>query len=181
MLSCRGPRGKGVVRGPGPVRRSPRLPVSPSRPDSRFGSTGLRRGVRAMSSGTGRTDDQLGPTRLRCCGPGFPEEAQARKEGRWSRCERETALEIPTELCEELSALAASKGSKRTGVRDSPPAGRSCPRPVGEPRVRVFRPGVGGYRQVPSGGGLRQLIRTASSSKRARNWLGGVYAPSTRA
>lgn len=63
-----------------------------------------------MSSGTGRTDDQLGPTRLRCCGPGSPEEAQARKERRRSRRERETALEIPTELCEELSALAASKG-----------------------------------------------------------------------
>ena len=63
-----------------------------------------------MSSGTGKTDDELratGPCGYRS---GSNEEAQGHKEGRRSRGERETGLEIPAGLCEELSALAAKKG-----------------------------------------------------------------------
>jgi len=64
-----------------------------------------------MSSETGKTDDQLRATGPRGHRSGSDDEkTYGDREGRRSRGERETALAIPTELCEELSALAAKKG-----------------------------------------------------------------------
>ena len=110
MLSCCGPVARGVFEGLDDCVVVPGNLLLPSGGEFRGGLVLLRPGGNAMPNGTGKTNDQLRATGPRGYSSGSHEEAYGDKEGGRSRRERKTALAIPTELCEDLSALAASKG-----------------------------------------------------------------------
>ena len=151
MLSCCGPVVRGISEGLDECVVVPGTLLLPPGAHSAAGSCCYGAEETQCRAGPGRRMTNSGPHACLVVGAVPKKRRRSTRKADSPGASERPLLEIPKELCEDLSALGKQGLSKRSGVRDSRTARGGNLRAGKERNVRLLRARVGAYPQVATG------------------------------